>query len=701
MAKTLDRDLLVRLHNEISLAEKRNESELLPVILDNIARYTGSHIPTVGADWDIVLNEVYPIVQFNLPSIFFRNPRVFLKARHKHFIAKRRNPKNEKLEDFQMDSSRSARTQEAILNYTIDEINYKHESRKVLLDALLAPHGVLWHGYKGEFGMTGERSLIIRKDMVFVKRLSPLRFLFDPAVNISNLDEARWVARSFDIPLRDLQEDDQLNVTDAVKGRLGFGQQLLVDEKTGAFIKQGGTDKLPTTSKFKPLLEFADKDFRESREARFVTLYEVFLRPSKKEMRDGEKGKLVLMTDEQFPDLRHNKWPYKTTEDWPAEILMFNDLPDSTFGLDDVSTYRSIADNKNIMRNLQIRNAQENSKVWIFIAKEGVNEEDMEKIKVGDQTIVLFEGDSIQNRAQVSSAGLAASQELYLIDQRLDRELQDKSGVTDLKRGFLQSGEESATSVRARSAGGSVRPQYRQDIMADFLKRSFKYILQLLKQFMPVKDAVRIVGTLDINWSDDFTKEEIQAEVDVELDAISMLPENPEKEIQELTVIMNFMQQALTTPEILTKLQEEGKKFNLAPIVEQLLLRLKIRDPDVFRSIRPEESEGFVSVSEMKAAKANVSAAVQNQPIPSPPAPGQDHRARLELYTSIQQLLQALGADSQLLDTIIRQQGLIAQEEESVKSPRTPRRVGSNGKSPRPLTSRPATVRAPTVTPPR
>jgi hypothetical protein len=36
--------------------------------------------------------------------------------------------------------------------------------------------------------------------------------------------------------------------------------------------------------------------------------------------------------------------------------------------------------------------------------------------------------------------------------------LEDKSGVTDLKRGFLQSGEESATSVKIRNAGGGARP---------------------------------------------------------------------------------------------------------------------------------------------------------------------------------------------------------------------------------------------------
>jgi len=661
--------ILKRLHNEIKLSEKRNEAELLPILQENIARYTGKFIPNVGVDWDIVLNEVFPIVQFNIPSVFFRNPRAFLKPRSKNFVAKRRNIQTGDMEEVFLDSTKSARTQESLLNYTVEEINYKKEMRKVLFDAHVTTHGILWHGYKGEFGMTEEQSLTIKNEMVFVRRLSPLRFLFDPAVNLSNLDEARWIARSFDIPLEDLLEDDELKVDKrGIKGKLAFGQQILVDEKNQP-MKVNSTDKLPSTSRIKPLIEFADKDFRETKAARFVTMYEVFLRPSKAAARKNQKGNVLLLTEEQIDSLRTNPWPYKA-EGWPAKPLIFNDLPDATFPLDDVSTYSQIADNKNIMRNLQIRNAQENSKVWIFIAKEGTTEEDIEKIKIGDQTIIPFEGDSIQNRVQVSSPGVAASQELYLIDGRLDRELQDKSGVSDLKRGFSVSGEESATSIRQRSAGGSVRPQFRQDIVSDFLKESFKFIIQLLKQFMPVKDAVRILGTLDIEWSDSFTKEDIQAEVDVDIDVISMAPENPDKEIQELTVILNLMQSVMTNPNVFQKLGQEGKTFNFSPIIENLLMRLRIRDPEVFRNIRPEESEGFVSVAELRAAQANIAAVLQGQQIPSPPAPGQDHRARLELYSSINQLLQALGQPSEVLTQLIQAQALILQEEERVESPR-------------------------------
>jgi hypothetical protein len=269
----------------------------------------------------------------------------------------------------------------------------------------------------------------------------------------------------------------------------------------------------------------------------------------------------------------------------------------------------------------------------------------------------------------VASAGGAASSELYLIDQRIDKSLQDKSGVSDLKKGFIQSGEESATSVKIRSAGGSARPAYRQDIMAEMLKDSCHFLNQLLKQFYPVDKAVRIVGSLDIEWSNSPSEEEVQADTDVEIDVISMLPEDPEKELQELQTVLSLMVQGIENPAIANKIAQEGKIIELSPIIEQMLTRLKIKDSQVFRNIKPEESQGFVSVAEIRAAKDNVNAALAGSPdLPSPPAMEQDHKARLEMYTEVAGILQEAAPDSQamqILQQLIQIHTALLQEIES------------------------------------
>lgn len=667
MSNKLEKEQLSSLHNEIRLAEVRNEKELLPMLKRNIERYTGDFLPDIGINWDIYLNEVYPIVQFNIPSIYYKNPKVYLKPRNKMFLTKKRNPQTEEMEEVWVEGAKAAKTQEAILNYCLEEIGYKREVQRCLLDALLGTHGVLWHGYKGDFGMTEEASYYIKSEKVFVERIAPTRFIFDPAVNISNLDKARWVGRCFDVPLEDLLEDDALDFDQAkVKGFKGYGQII----KEG-IVRKGGQDILQPGGSMKSLLDYADSEYRDSTASRFVRCYEIFRRPTKKEKKDGKKGSVLLLCNEQENPLRENPWNYKA-EGFPAQILQFNELPDSCFGLDDVKTYASIIDNKNIIRNLQIRNAQENSKVWVMIAKDGTNEEDIQKIQVGDQTIIMKDGDTVNGKMVVQSGGSGASNELYLIDQRIDKELQDKSGVTDLKRGFVHSGEESATSVKVRTAGGAVKPQYRQDIMSDFIKCSVKYLNQLLKQFMPYKEAVRLTGSLDIEWSENPSKEEIQAETDVEIDILSMLPENPDQEAQRLQMVLQLMQGAITNPAVFQKLQTEGFTFNLHPIVESLLMRLKIRDPEAFRRIRQEESLGFASVQQLKAAHANVLATIQGEQAPFPPTEQDDHRTHMEVYQAIITLLQATGTMPEVqqpLLELLQIHGQLQQELEAKQAP--------------------------------
>lgn len=669
---SFSKEELVYIKSEIKMARKLNEDVVLPQMREAIERYTGQYIPEIGVNWDVCLNEIYPIIQYNLPSIFFKNPRVFLKPRQQTYIAKKRNPLTGDMEEMTMDSSKSAKTQEAILNYAMQEIRFKQETRKVLMDALLFKYGVMWHGYKGNFGMTDEQSLYIKDGNVFVKRLNPMRFFKDPACGLSNLDEARWIGRSFDVPIEDLVEDKRLNVDKKkLKGRPGYGDLV----STGQYVKggnsQGGDVLLPRQS---PLLEFADERYRISDRAKFVEVFEIFIRPNMKERNDGEKGKVILFTYEQEEALRTSKWPYKA-EGWPGIVLEFNPLLDAQFPLADIDTYKDIADQKNAIVNIQLRNAQENSKVWVGISKEGANEEDIETIKQGENTIVLFEGANPRDKMFVASPGGQASSELYLIDQRIDKNLQDKSGVTDLKRGFIHSGEESATSVQIRAAGGSARPAYRQDIMADFLRDSTHFLNQLIKQFYPYDKAVRIVGSLDIEWSANPTEEEVQADTDVEIDVISMLPENPEKEIQELQTVLALMVQGLSDPVVAQKLAKEGKTIQLSPVIENLLMRLKIKNPDIFRNIKPEESEGFVSVAEIRAAKANVEAALAGSPeMPSPPRPGQDHIARLETYSSILNIIQELGdndATRALQQLVQIHQALLEEEQRQNSAPGT------------------------------
>jgi hypothetical protein len=152
-----------------------------------------------------------------------------------------------------------------------------------------------------------------------------------------------------------------------------------------------------------------------------------------------------------------------------------------------------------------------------------------------------------------------------------------------------------------------------------------------------------------------------------------MLPENPEKEIQELQTILQLMVEGLTNPQIAQKIAQEGKTITISPIIEQLLLRLRIKDPDIFRNIKPEESQGFVSVEQIREAKANVESALTQpagSPIPFPPKETDDHIAKLEVYTSINSILQKVNQVSDTLNQLIQiQSALLQQKQEQEAKP--------------------------------
>lgn len=665
MAK-LSKDRIFELRNQIIMAETINKEELQPCMTEAMDRYMGRYIPKYGYNWDIILNEIYPIVQTNLPAIFFRNPRVFLKPRNKTYIAKVFDPATGKKVETELDSQKSANTQEAILNYCLEEIKYKREVRKVLVDALLFPHGVLWHGYKGDFGMTEEQSLFIKNDNVFVKRICPTRFIKDPNVNMSNLDEAKWVGRIIDIPYKDFIEDDKLDIDKAlIKGFKGYGDKVGTASAKLSMgnMQTGGQDSYRINNLKKNLLDFTDEGFKNSKHSMFVRVYELYVRPTKKEARDGSNGNIILLCFDQEKALRDNDWTIKA-DGFPSQVLQFNELNDAMFGMADIDTYKTIADQKNIITNMQIRNAQENSKVYVALAGADQDEESIAKVQKGEQTILIFKGDNINGKMSVQSGGGQASSELYLIDQRIQKNLDDKSGVTDLRRGVLQSGEESAASVKLRANASSARPAYRQDLMSDFLKNSFKYINSMLKQFLPYEDAVRIIGSMDLIWSEQPSAETMMADTDVEIDPISMLPENPADELVALQNILMLMIQGLTNPAVVEKVRQEGKMINLSPIIEQILIRSKIKDPDIFRNMKPEESQGYSSNQQLLQARDNVNAALSGQPIPAPPSEGDDHSAKLMIYTEIQGLMAKMGQQSEILDQLIQAQAALMQQQQ-------------------------------------
>jgi hypothetical protein len=81
---------------------------------------------------------------------------------------------------------------------------------------------------------------------------------------------------------------------------------------------------------------------------------------------------------------------------------------------------------------------------------------------------------------------------------------------------------------------------------------------------------------------------------------------------------------------------------------------MNIRDPDIFRNIKPEESQGFASVQQLRMAKDNVNASLSGQPIPHQPQPTDDAGAHLEIYGEVREILAKANQQSQQLEQLIQ-----------------------------------------------
>ena len=161
------------LFDEINLCEKLIDTELRPKMDEAMKRYIGEYIPQNADDWDVLINEIYANVQLNLPSTFFQTPRVYCRAKNKNYIAKELDPVTGRKIPVLKDSQKSSVTQEAVMNYLIQENNYKDEVRKVNLDAHLFPYGASWKGYYGDFGIGDDGTIDFGKKKLFYSLCLP------------------------------------------------------------------------------------------------------------------------------------------------------------------------------------------------------------------------------------------------------------------------------------------------------------------------------------------------------------------------------------------------------------------------------------------------------------------------------------------------------------------------------------------------
>ena len=493
-------------------------------------------------DNDTIVNMVYTNISTILPSIIFRNPRLYVSARKKPVEGK--------------DTVAAALTLESLLNYYYEELKIKREITRCLMDSLLGPWGIMEVGYTlSTEKIKGGKELIvdelIKEDSVFVKRVSPLFFRADPVAIDHQLNDASWIAFKWVRELEDVQNDPSLKNTKDLKSN------TVID------------------------MDFKDtKRFRRSKDSKRS------LEPNRDE--EGVAGvwnrvegwdiwdkktkrirTIVFSSSKQEKFLRDSPWPntMKDIEGFPVELIYFNENPDEQFPLPDIQTYINEQDELNQISSLQLEHIKKLAERK-FLMREGALEmsEQLKLTKGGSGTISETSMDPKDAIFPVQTPGV--SQDLYVLRRQLMNDILRVSSVQETDRGG-RSNFGTATEAALAAQGSTLLREGRQSVVENFTVRIMKKVGQVLQQTLDKRDfrlnrdagielsaqipekLTKIEGRDAANllfWLS-AGKEDIQGEFDFTMEVGSMRPVNKETRKQDMLQLLQILAQSGNLPD--------------------------------------------------------------------------------------------------------------------------------------------------------
>lgn len=524
--------------NRINLAKKNQEGEE-----KNIHKwrkyYRGIQWPETadsdeqGADkfrHKAIDNIIFSNIRTILPSINFRNPRLFVSPKKKPFNTK----------DGLFDTIASSAILEAILNYYYKELEVKRQIDKCLLDALLGPWGVMQVGFTTrtekirkkpdkEGGKISEIGELKKESSPFISRISPLDFLVDPEAKDHFLSDAAWIAFKWVKRLEDVKDNPDFKDTENLQSNY-----RVKDPKTNSGVQIAGDSDKSELS--------ADWDRVEG--------WDIW---------DKRTKKIYVYVPGHIKLLQERDWPLET-DGFPVEILFFNENPDSLFPISDVDIIRRGQDELNWIRSYQLEHIKNISQRKWAVKAGTIEQEEIEKLIYGpDGTIIETNGNPNDTIIPLRDSNI--SQDIYLVANDTKRAALETSGVSEFERGGARKFETAAEPVLIAQSTG-IRRDERTGILESFIihiMRKFSQILQQTMEPMSIPLAQetgeeiarfasskleKIAGTEDaalmIPWLN-ASKNDIKGEYEFSIEVGSTRPINQEIRKQDILTLTQVL----------------------------------------------------------------------------------------------------------------------------------------------------------------
>lgn len=484
----------------------------------------------------------------------------------------------------------SAMIQQALLNYEWRKRKMTQAVKQCARDMVIIGHCIAKPGYTVEVDESKKPkddgvinyADYVKQDAPYVERVNPLNFVFDWSGKDRTLRTARWCAEVFFVPYADLLVNKDYDPE--VLGMLYSGDY---SPTTQTFWASIGVDP----KSMKGLQSFALP------EDNLVTLIEIW---------DKKYQKRMVFADGCPHPLSVDDWPYPYLEGFPYVMAKYIDVPNQPYGLglprwiEDQQTQlnRGATLEQDVMRKSRPR----------YKASENTTPEEVAKFKDGDDIIV---GDI----SPIPPADLSQMFQVY--KQNIERAIEQQTGADALLQGERLPSRTTAGEVGTRARLTGLKLDQHVEDFEEFVEDVATQILGHLKKFRTTADVIEVVGLQGAFWHE-YTNEDIQAGVDVEVNYFAAPKTDPALEKQSRKEIFQLAISALPV------MAEQGQMVFDIPQLFNWVLQ-PYNEKDIGRFFKPalipmpplEEGESSGPGAGLPPAMAGALA-----PAPIPQSPG-------------------------------------------------------------------------------
>lgn len=501
--------------------------------------YIGQHWDQQQIDDSLSSDNPREFITVNVTGSTVQNFSPFLLNREPKFICKPRKP----------ESIKSAIIQESVLNYEYHNRKMHQEIKKANLDRLVIGHGIVETGFTIEVdeGLTKADGEINYDDFItdeapFVRRVNPHYFIHDITGRDGSLATARWAGKILFMPIPDIMVNSS------------FDKATLNKIKEGAYSIQTETwlmnNQAETGNPFKPA---------KDKESELGVLFEIW---------DKKFRKYYVFADGVEPPLIEKDWPYPYLREFPFKMCGYIPVPNQPYhvGL----PYMLVDQQQELDR---IRTTQFNHRRSFHRMYEvpvDLDESEKDKLQLGaDGTLIEV---SLEQSGRIKPIPPATiTGDLYNTEIAIKEDIQQLTGSDELLQGKQLPSRTTVGEINARGNLFRAKLDDRVEDTDNWVVDIAEQVLAHIKANYLTDKVIRIAGVNGDAW-EEFTPEDIQDPVDIEMESIAAPRTDPTLERQQALQMLQILTSGLQ------QFQQMGVQVNMQELLKWVLEKMGVSD---------------------------------------------------------------------------------------------------------------------------